>query len=138
MNTIDITLSRTVAATPEQVFDVWLDPNSPGGPWYGAQRTILQPVPDGLFYHCVGHEGRSWAHYGRFVRVDRPSLIEHTWVSEATQGVETFLTLTFEPRGAQTLVTLRHAQVPDDAMGRKHEEGWNYVLSAIASRFAGR
>lgn len=138
MNTIDITLSRSVAATPEQVFDVWLDPNSPGGPWYGAQRTILHPVPDGLFYHCVGHEGRSWAHYGRFVRLDRPGLIEHTWVSEATQGIETFLTLTFAPHGAETLVTLRHAKVPDDAMGRRHEEGWTYTLNALATRFAKR
>lgn len=138
MNTIDITLSRTVAAKPEEVFEVWLDPNSPGGPWYGSVRTILQPVTDGLFYQCVRHEGRAYPHYGRFVRVERPGIIEHTWVSEGTRGVETFLTLTFEAHGVGTLVTLRHAGVPDDEMGRRHEEGWNYVLSAIVKRFAPR
>jgi uncharacterized protein YndB with AHSA1/START domain len=137
MNLIDLTLSRTIKAKPEEVFDVWLDARSPGGPWFGCERVILQPVVDGLFYHCVRHEGRVWAHYGRFIRLERPRSIEHTWVSEATRGVETIVTLDFALRGDATALTLRHSNVPDDAMGRRHEEGWNFVLSAIARRFQG-
>lgn len=132
---MDINLSRTVNATPDQVFNVWLDSKSPGGPWFGAQRVILNPEVDGLFYHAVGHEGRMWAHYGRFTRIEKPRLIEHTWVSEATQGRETILTLTLEGRGRATEVTLRHTGVPDDAMGRGHQDGWTYVLDAIVKRF---
>jgi uncharacterized protein YndB with AHSA1/START domain len=137
MNRIDLTLSRIIKAKPEQVFDVWLDTRSPGGPWFGCERVILQPVVDGLFYHCVRHEGRMWAHYGRFIRLERPRSIEHTWVSEATRGVETTVTLDFAPRGHETVLTLCHSNVPDDAMGRRHEEGWNFVLSAIAGRLHG-
>jgi uncharacterized protein YndB with AHSA1/START domain len=137
MNRIDLTLSRIIKAKPEQVFDVWLDTRSPGGPWFGCERVILQPVVDGLFYHCVRHEGRLWAHYGRFIRLERPRSIEHTWVSEATRGVETIVTLDFAPRGNETALTLHHSNVPDDAMGRRHEEGWNFVLSAIAGRLHG-
>jgi hypothetical protein len=33
----------------QNVFDVWIDPKSPGGPWFGAERVILNPVVDGLF-----------------------------------------------------------------------------------------
>jgi uncharacterized protein YndB with AHSA1/START domain len=135
MNFVDLKLSRTIKAKPGDVYDVWIDAKSPGGPWFGCERVILNAAVDGLFYHCVRHEGREWAHYGRFIRLDRPRSIEHTWVSEATRGVESVVTLTFEPRGNETEVTLRHANVPDDAMGRQHEEGWNFVLSAIASRF---
>ena len=91
---------------------------------------VVNAVVDGR----VRHEGRVWAHYGRFIRLERPREIEHTWVSEATQGVESAVKLTFEPRGRNTEVTLRHSNVPDDAMGRQHEEGWNFVLSAIAGR----
>ena len=134
MNRIDLTLSRTIKAKPEEVFDVWLDTRSPGGPWFGCERVILQPVVDGLFYHGVRHDGRMWAHYGRFIRLERPRLIEHTWVSEATRGVESLVTLDLVPRGDETALTLRHSNVPDDAMGRRHEEGWNFVLSAIADR----
>ena len=137
MNHIDLTLSRIIKAKPEQVFDVWLDTRSPGGPWFGCERVILQPVVDGLFYHGVRHDGRMWAHYGRFIRLERPRLIEHTWVSEATRGIETIVTLDIAPRGDETALTLRHSNVPDDAMGRRHEEGWNFVLSAIAGRLHG-
>jgi uncharacterized protein YndB with AHSA1/START domain len=134
MKVVDVTLSRSIKAKPGEVFDVWLDSKSPGGPWFGCERVILNAVVDGLFYHCVRHEGRTWAHYGRFTRLDRPRTIEHT-VSEATRGVESVVALAFEAHGDATEVTLRHSNVPDDAMGRQHEEGWNFVLSAIADRF---
>jgi uncharacterized protein YndB with AHSA1/START domain len=135
MKLTDITVARTIPAPAEKVFDVWLDPKSPGGPWFGAERTILNPAVDGLFYHAVKHEGRMWAHYGRFLQVERPRRVEHTWVSEATRGVETTVLVTFEPRGDQTEVTLRHSGVPDDEMGRQHGDGWNWVLSMLAERF---
>ena len=135
MKTTEIRLTREILARPPEVYDVWLDEKSPGSPWFDVKWAIIQPVIDGLFYHLVQFEGHDWAHYGRFVTLNRPSNIEHTWVSEATRGVESVVTLTFEPRGDETEVTLRHANVPDDAMGRQHEEGWNFVLSAIASRF---
>jgi uncharacterized protein YndB with AHSA1/START domain len=93
---------------------------------------------DGLFYHGVKHEGRTWAHYGRFLQVDRPRRIEYTWVSEATKGVESIVLFTLEPIGDQTAVTLRHSGVPDDEMGRRHEAGWGWVLSMLAERFGAR
>ena len=134
MKLIDLTVSRTIPAAAEKVFDVWIDPKSPGGPWFGAERIILNAVVDGLFYFAVKHEGRTWPHYGRFVRIDRPHRMEYTWVSEATQGVESVVAVTFEARGAETEVTLRHSGVPDDKMGRQHEEGWTWVLSMLAER----
>ena len=132
----ELTLTRTIAATPAEVFDVWIDPKSPGGPWFGSEKVVLEAKVDGLFYSALTHEGRTWAHYGRFITLDRPRRIEHTWVSEGTRGLESVLTLTFEPKGNQTLVTLRHSGVPDDDFGRQHGEGWDYVLGAIAERFA--
>ncbi len=136
--TTDLTITRTITASPDQVYDVWLDPRSPGGPWFGCQRIILDAKVDGLFYHSVSYENRDWAHYGRFVALDRPRRIEHTWVSEATRGLESLLSVTFEPAGNGTLVTLRHTNVPDDDFGRQHGEGWSYVLGAIEARFAKR
>ena len=137
-NTIELTVSRTVQATPAEVFDVWIDPKSPGSPWFGVARVILQPVVDGLLYHLVQFEGHDWAHYGRFTVLDRPRRIEHTWVSEATRGLESVVTLTLEPQGERTVVTLRHSNLPDDAMGRRHEEGWGFVLGMIEERFKRR
>jgi hypothetical protein len=70
------------------------------------------------------------------VTIERPALVEHTWMSEATKGCESTVRVTFEPRGSQTEVTLRHTDVPDDEMGRQHAEGWTWVLSMLAERFA--
>ncbi len=135
MKLIDITVTRTIPASTENVFDVWIDPNSPGGPWFGAERAIVNPRVDGLFYLGLKHEGRSWPHYGRFVLIERPSTVEYTWVSEATKGLESVVAVTFEARGDQTEVTLRHSGIPDDEMGRKHAEGWTWILSMIEQRF---
>jgi uncharacterized protein YndB with AHSA1/START domain len=135
VKTVDVTVSRTIRAAADDLFDVWLDPKSPGGLWYGTARAIVNPAVDGLFYHCVEHEGRSWPHYGRFIRLDRGRVIEHTWVSEATRGIETVVTVTFAPRNGSTEITLHHANVPDDDMGRGHEAGWTWYLSVLGQRF---
>jgi len=138
MNLIDVTVTRIIPAPPERVFDVWIDSKSPGGPWFGGDKVIVNPVVDGLFYMAAKHGGKSWPHYGRFVRLDRPRVIEHTWVSEATKGVESVVTLTFEPRGDETEVTLRHSRLPDDEMGRQHKDGWTWILNMLAQAIAAR
>ena len=135
MNVTDITVSRTIPAPAPDVFDVWLDPKSPGGPWFGAERTIINPVVDGLFYFGVLYQGRNWAHYGRFLRVERPRQVEYTWMSEATKGLESVVAVTFAAQGNQTEVTIRHSGVPDDELGRQHEPGWSSILAALAERF---
>ncbi len=134
--TTELTLTRTIPASTEEVYDAWLDPSTPGGPWAGPGRAILQTQVDGLFYLCVDHEGREWAHYGRFTVLDRPRRIEYTWVSEATRGLESLVTLTFEHKGDKALVMLQHAGVPDDDFGHQHRDGWGGVLDAFGDLFA--
>jgi uncharacterized protein YndB with AHSA1/START domain len=138
MNLIELSVSRAIPAPAEEIFDVWMDPKSPGGPWYGVHRVILNPVVDGLFHFAVLYGGKEWPHYGRFLKIERPQLVEYTWVSEATKGVESVVSVSFEPKGDETEVTLRHSRVPDDEMGRQHKEGWDSVLSALAQSIAAR
>ncbi len=134
MNTFELTVSRTIRASADDIFDTWLDPKTPGGLWYGVERAIVNASVDGLFYHSVRHEGRSWAHYGRFIRLERGRAIQHTWVSEATHGLETIVTIALAPRDGVTEVTLHHANVPDDDLGRGHEAGWTWYLNVLAER----
>lgn len=136
METTDITVAKTIAAKPEDVFDAWLDRNRPGGPWFGPARVILNPTVDGLFFFAVEHEGKMWAHYGRFTRIERPSVIECAWMSEATKGLESLVTVTFAARDGATEVTLRHSGVPDNVMGRRHKDGWTWTLNNLAESFS--
>ncbi len=138
MNFTDITVNRTIPAPAEKIYDVWIDPKSPGGPWHGAERVIFNPVVDGLYYLAIKHEGRVWPHYGRFTKLERPHLVEFTWMSEGTKGAESVVTVTLQPRGDQTEVTLRHTGVPDDELGHQHKEGWTWILNALADALAAR
>ena len=136
MNLIDVTVTREIPAPAEKVFDAWIDPKSPGGPWFGAERTIVNPMVDGLYYFAVKWEGRIWAHYGRFLQLDRPRRVQYTWMSEATKGLESVVDVAFDPRGDHTEVTLRHTGIPDDELGRQHQQGWTAILGMLAESFA--
>jgi hypothetical protein len=50
MKTIELELTRTIPASPIEVFDGWLDPKCPGTPWSEADKLVLDPKVDGLFY----------------------------------------------------------------------------------------
>jgi len=138
MNFTDITVNRTIPASAEKIYDVWIDPKSPGGPWHGAERVIFNPMVDGLYYLAIKHEGRIWPHYGRFTKMERPRLVEFTWMSEGTKGAESVVTVTLQQSGDQTDVTLCHAGVPDDELGHQHKEGWTWILNSLADALAAR
>jgi uncharacterized protein YndB with AHSA1/START domain len=129
--TIEFRLQRTIPAPPGEVFDAWLNPKVPGNPWNMAEKLILDAKADGLFYWAV----RGIAHYGRFTEVNRPDGIQHTWVSPSTLGEESTVTVTFEKKGKDTLMTLVHSDLPDTDGGRGHEKGWNYFLGIFPDQF---
>jgi uncharacterized protein YndB with AHSA1/START domain len=89
-----------------------------------AEKLILNPVEDGLFFWSISGTG----HYGRFIQVERPRRIQHTWMSPNTSGLESTGTVTFNGRGKDTLMTLVHSGLPDTDGGRSHEKGWNFFL----------
>ena len=129
--TIEVTVERTIPAPPGEVFDAWLDPKIPGNPWHAADKFVLDPKVDGLFFWTI----RGTAHYGRFTEIQRPGRMEHTWMSPSTSGLESKVTVTFKKQGKDTLMTLVHSGLPDTDGGRGHEKGWNYFLGMFSERF---
>lgn len=122
---------RSIAALPAEVFDAWLNPKTPGTPWNAPEKIIFDPKPDRLYY--LNHGGIP--HYGRFIEVKRPGRIQLAWVSPNTSGTESLVTVTFQKNGSRTLMTLIHSDVPDDELGRLHEQGWNYYLGIFPEQF---
>ena len=113
------------------MFDAWLNPKIPGNPWNAAEKFILDPKVDGLFYWTL----KATAHYGRFTEIDRPDRIQHTWVSPNTSGLESTVSVTFEKQGENTLMTLAHSGLPDTDEARGHEQGWNYFVGIFREQF---
>lgn len=127
--TIEVRVARNIAAAPDDVFAAWLDPEVPGTTWNAAEKVILDPRVDGLFFWRM--RGTGTPHYGRFTIMQRPALIAHTWVSPNTLGQETVVTVTFEQTDGGTLMTLVHADLPDTEAGARHEAGWNFFLGTF-------
>jgi uncharacterized protein YndB with AHSA1/START domain len=147
MKLIDLKFSRFIAGTPGEVFDVWFDPESPGGPWHGCAKVLMNVAVDGMFYFAVerararsknpaiADHGELLGHFGRFTAVERPRAAEHTWMSEHTHGIETTVSVTFEARDGGTQMTILHRGIPDDELGRTHERGWTFLLTRVAEHF---
>jgi uncharacterized protein YndB with AHSA1/START domain len=129
--TLEFKFERTIPAPPDEVFDGWLNPKIPGNPWNAAEKFVLDPRVDGLFYWTL----KGTAHYGRFTEFKRPGRMQHTWVSPNTLGEESIVTLTFEKQGEDTLMTLVHSDLPDCEPARGHEKGWNYFLEIFREQF---
>jgi uncharacterized protein YndB with AHSA1/START domain len=131
--TIEVRVERTIPAPPSEVYDAWLNPKIPGNPWSEADKLLLDPRVDGFFYWLI----HGTAHYGRFTKADRPNRLQHTWMSKNTHGEETTVTVTFEKKGNETLMTLVHSGLPDTDRGQAHEKGWNYYLGNFSDQYAG-
>ncbi|MGA2594343.1 MAG: SRPBCC domain-containing protein [Bryobacteraceae bacterium] len=128
---IEITCERTIPASPDEVFDAWLDPKIPGTPFHENEKLIVNPMVDGLWYWLF----RGQPHYGRFTEFRRPGRIRHTWMSRKTLGEETMVTVTFQKKGEGTLMTLVHSGFASDGMAQAHEKAWNFILGNFAEIF---
>jgi uncharacterized protein YndB with AHSA1/START domain len=129
--TIEFKFERTIPAPAGEVFDAWLNPKIPGNPWNLADKLMLNPTIDGVFYLNL----KGTAHYGRFTEIERPGRIQHAWMSPNTSGEESMVTVTFKKMGENTLMTLVHSGLPDNDPARSHEKGWNYFLGIFVEQF---
>src|SRR5215469_10689226 len=111
--TVEIKIERTIPAPPSEVFDAWLDPKIAGTLWHENDKLIFNPKVDGLWY-LLSLGGIP--HYGRFMEIDRPGRIQHSWMSRNTLGEESMVTVTFQQRGEGTLMILLHSGLPNDDM----------------------
>ena len=132
-----ITVPRRIEASPEEVFDAWADPDL-FRRWFEPRRAILRKAAvDELWYWEADHAGRLWAHYCRYLRVERPRLLEFAWMSEATRGLESRVTIEITPSRDATDLVLTHTGLPDDEMGRGHEDGWKHFTGILAEKIKG-
>ena len=129
--TLKIKLERIIPASPAKVFSNWLNPKTPGNPWYEGDKLLFNPKVNGFFYWYIS----GTPHYGRFTKINRPSQLQHTWMSPYTEGQESNVKVTFKKKGKDTLMTLVHSDLPNTEDAKGHEDGWNHFLDGVVKRF---
>lgn len=126
--------SIEIEATPDRVFDHFVKPELLVR-WMGDVAR-LEAVEGGLF--SVDINGVLIR--GRFVRVERPHLVEIAWGEAGNETMPpgaTRLRVTFEARGPMTRVVLEHSGLaPSEAA--KHAAGWPHFVARLGLAASGR
>jgi uncharacterized protein YndB with AHSA1/START domain len=126
---------RKFDASPERVFDAWLDPEkvrvwmlAPGAG--EVLRVQLEARVGGKFSFLVRRQDGDVDHVGEYLELDRPRRLAFTWAVPKYSSEVTRVSLDFAPAGSGTELTLVHEGVLEEYRGQT-AEGWGMILGAI-------
>jgi uncharacterized protein YndB with AHSA1/START domain len=135
MGEFGFNIPRTYDAPAAKVFDAWVNPKSMKAWLAEGGELVADPRVDGLFYIEMSPEnGGVVPHYGRYLTVDSPLLLEFTWVSQYTYGKESVVKIELSESNGKTTLTLTHDGLPDEKQVGNHRGGWTYFLDTLVER----
>jgi uncharacterized protein YndB with AHSA1/START domain len=120
-----------IAASPETVFDFWVEPDRIVQ-WMG-RTAVFEPRPGGRFR--LDYNGSDIAR-GEVVEIDRPRRLVLTWgweaPGDATPPGASTVEVTLTPDRDGTILRLRHSGLVEAAVAG-HAEGWDQFLPGLAT-----
>jgi uncharacterized protein YndB with AHSA1/START domain len=129
-----VRVTRRFNASPERVFDAWLDPDkvrrwmAPGSE--EVVRVDVDPRVGGVFAFVVRRQGEEIPHVGEYLEVARPRRLVFTWGVPRYSKETTLVRIDIAPAGTGTELTLTHERVPEGYETRT-EAGWTAILAAL-------
>jgi uncharacterized protein YndB with AHSA1/START domain len=138
----NLTVERKMKAAPDVLYRAWTEQIDR---WFAAPGTVLMKaeVNEVFFFETIYQgethsEPKRHPHYGRFLRLERDTIVQLTWLTGpgGTKGAETVVTVELSPNGKGTLLRLTHKGFPDEESRDGHNDAWPFVLEQLDKQMA--
>jgi len=140
MTDLTLTVTKTIPAPVEKVFDAWLDPKMlakfmmPGAAMH-VPKAESDGREGGRFTVVMATPEQEIPHAGTYLEVSPHSRIRFTWESPYSVDGST-VTLDFRPAGDDaTEVALTHVKFAGEDARDSHKDGWTDILDKLAEVF---
>ncbi len=135
MTELTLTTTRVMKATPEAIFNAWLDPEMLAKfmqPMDGMSvpEASADPVEGGRFDILMRAGENDMPHHGFYKKIVPHSELVFSWNSHASIDGN-LVTLKLSPKGDGTKVELTHVKFPDEQARDSHLGGWTAILAKL-------
>ncbi len=136
---VTVRVTRRYHASPERVFDSWLDPAMIGKWMFGPalrDEEVLRIAVDarvgGSFSFLVRRQGVEIDHVGEYLEIERPRRLVFTWATHDSLPDTSRVIIDIVAQDTGCELTLVHEMHPKwaDYAGRV-EQGWTKMLATL-------
>lgn len=138
MTDLRLTCRQVIKASPERVYNAWLDP--------ATMTKFMSPRPDmhvrearsdarvGGRFHVIMVGDKDYPHEGTYKELTPHSRMVFTWEAQwSAPGTEVELVLS--PVAGGTEVVLTHVKFMSEESRDSHMQGWTGILGKLATLF---
>jgi uncharacterized protein YndB with AHSA1/START domain len=130
-------ITRIFTASPEAVFDHWLDVESLKQWMCAPGMTVAEVQVDarvgGQFrFDMRADDGQIHQHTGEYLEIKRPERLVFSWQSALAGEDGSRVTVEFEPHPEGCRLVLTHERLPDMAAVQQHAMGWEGILANLS------
>jgi uncharacterized protein YndB with AHSA1/START domain len=128
-------VARHFNASPERVFDAWLNLDT-AGKWLFAtpagqmRRVEIDARVGGKFVIVERRDGEDVEHLGEYLEIDRPNRLVFTFTAPKYSSQITRVSIDIVRAGNGCELTLTHEEVLPEWIGRTRQ-GWDTILDAL-------
>ncbi len=134
---VSVSVTHWFSASPERVFDAWLDPDKACKFLFVTatgqmQRTEIDGRVGGRFTIVERRAGEDVAHVGTYLEIDRPRRLVFTLTVPKYSQEEDRISVEIKPaRGGSELTLTHEMSTKAGEHGARAQEGWKRVLEML-------
>jgi uncharacterized protein YndB with AHSA1/START domain len=136
---LKVVVTHSFSASPERVFDAWLDTEMIGKWMFSPTlldqevvRISLDPKVGGSFSFVVRRQGKEIDHIGKYLEIDRPRRLVFTWGIRQDSGDSSRVIIEIIALKPGSELTLTHEMDPEwGEYEDRTRDAWTKMLQVL-------